>query len=129
MAGLTLHTRLRVKSDDSNTSEIVIDAVEWNPEKAAVIICDMWDTHFCISAAKRTDEMAPRVNKVIADVRKEGALIIHSPCGCMWPYANTPQRRRAEGAPHVDPPVKFGRSRWNGERESPTSGSMSFWPV
>ena len=53
MAGLTLNTRLRVKPDDGNTSETVIDAVEWTPEKAAVIICDMWDTHFCISAAKR----------------------------------------------------------------------------
>lgn len=118
MAGFTLKTRLRVKPDDSSsTSEVAIRTVEWNPEKAAVIICDMWDTHHCISAAKRTAEMAPRVNEVVTGIRKEGALIIHAPWGCMKFYDNTPQRRRAQEAPHVDAAVKFGWNGWDSYRE------------
>ncbi len=128
MAGFTLNTRSRVDPDDrSGASEIVVETIELAPERVAVVIIDMWDTHFCISAARRVGEMAPRMNEVITSAREEGALIIHSPCGCVplpgqdWgpPYSNTPQRRRAEVAPHVGPPVQFGWNRWNAERESP----------
>ncbi|MBT4498143.1 MAG: cysteine hydrolase family protein [Gemmatimonadetes bacterium] len=129
MAGFTLNTRSRVDPDDrSGASEIVVETIKLDPERVAVVIIDMWDTHFCISAAKRVDEMAPRMNEVITSARKEGALIIHSPCGCVplpgqdWgpPYSNTPQRRRAEAAPQLDPPIKFdGKEHWNAEHESP----------
>lgn len=48
MAGFALNTRIRAKPDDSmDTFEIATKIVEWNPAKAAVIICDMWDTHHC----------------------------------------------------------------------------------
>ena len=62
----------------------------------------MWDTHHCLSAAKRVVEMALHMNGVIAGLRGKGALIIHAPSDCMAFYAETPQRRRAQGAPHAD---------------------------
>jgi hypothetical protein len=36
--------------------------LDWEPARAAVIICDMWDTSCCIAAAKRVVEMAPHMN-------------------------------------------------------------------
>jgi len=118
MPGLTLNVRLRVKPDDSSTTyEISTKHVEWNPEKVAVIICDMWETHHCISTAERVGEMAPRMNEVIAGMRKSGSLIIHSPWSCMEFYDNTPQRRRAQDAPHVNVGVEFGGFHWNQARE------------
>ena len=121
MAGFSLRARSRVEySDGSDASEIVVETMQLDPKRVAVVICDMWDTHFCISAARRVDEMAPRMNEVIRAARTKGALIIHSPCGCMGPYDNTPQRRRAEAAPQIDPLIKFnGKDNWNAERESP----------
>ena len=99
--------------------------VEWHPEKAAVIVCDMWDAHHCISAAKRVVEMAPHMNEVICGIRGMGALIIHAPSGCMAFYAKTPQRKRAQEAPHADATVEF---KWNGldaSRESPLPSAIA----
>ncbi len=111
---VTLDTRLRVKCGDKGTSEIATKTVEWHPDKAAVIVCDMWDTHWCISAARRVREMAPWMNEAITVIRKGGALIIHAPSGCMGVYQDTSQRIRAQEAPHVDAAVTF---RWNGWKQ------------
>ncbi len=54
MAGFFLNTRSRVEPDDrSGASEIVVETMQLDPERVAVVICDMWDTHFCIAAARR----------------------------------------------------------------------------
>jgi len=108
MAGFTLDTRIRAKANGSaDTFGIATKTVEWDPAKAAVIICDMWDTHHCISTAERVAEMAPRMNEVIAGIRKGSALIIHAPSSCMGFYDKTPQRKRAEEAPFVEASVEF----------------------
>ena len=85
--------------------------------RAAVIICDMWDTHHCISAADRVAEMAPHMNNAISALREMGALIVHAPSGCMRFYDGTPQRLLAQSAPHADAGVEFGWNGWNPERE------------
>jgi len=71
---------------------------DWDNARIAVVICDMWDTTQCVSAARRVAEMAPRVNKVAARLRRDGALIVHAPGGCMDYYAGTPARERAAGS-------------------------------
>jgi len=63
----------------------------------AVIICDMWDKHHCVSAARRVAELAPRMNAVVADLRASGALIIHAPADCAAFYVDSSARRRALG--------------------------------
>ncbi len=75
---------------------------KWDPAKTAFVICDMWDDHYCRNAARRVSEMAPRMNEVINAARKQGALIIHSPSGCMKVYEDTPQRKLAMSAPKVE---------------------------
>lgn len=74
----------------------------WDAGKTAVVICDMWNDHYCRNAARRVAEMAPRMNEVITEARSRGALIIHCPSGCMEFYENTPQRKRAQEAPVVE---------------------------
>ena len=52
---LMLHTRSRVveSATKSAAKETVKEAtVEWNPKKTALIICDMWDNHWCKGAAR-----------------------------------------------------------------------------
>jgi len=71
----------------------------WEAKKTAVIICDMWDLHHCKRAVDRVQEMAPRMNEVVARAREKGVLIIHAPSSCMAPYENTPMRQRAKSAP------------------------------
>ena len=45
---------------------------ELNPAKTAVIVCDMWDKHWCGGANKRVGEMVPRMNKVLDAARRNG---------------------------------------------------------
>ena len=46
--------------------------VEWTAAETAVIICDMWNGHYCLLAAQRVDAMAPRMNRVITAARAHG---------------------------------------------------------
>jgi type 1 glutamine amidotransferase/nicotinamidase-related amidase len=90
--------------------EVVEKPAEWDPAKVALIICDMWDKHHCDNATRRTGELAPRVNELAKSLRAKGALIIHAPSDTMKFYEGTPQRRRAQEAPKVAPPVEVDRT-------------------
>lgn len=73
----------------------------WDLSKTAVIICDMWDKHHCKVATRRVAELAPRVQQVVAQLRSEGAHVVHCPSETMDFYRNYPQRKRAIRAPKV----------------------------
>jgi nicotinamidase-related amidase len=107
---LKLQTRRQMetapKSGEWNTEE---KAVEWEPKKTAIIICDMWDKHWCKGATERVAEMAPRMNEVVKAARAKGVLIIHSPSDTMKFYEGTPERKRAQDAPVATPPVPLQR--------------------
>jgi len=66
---------------------------EWNPSETAIIICDMWDTHWCKGAAARVAEMAPFMNNVVSIARDRGVMIVHAPSDCMAFYKNHPARK------------------------------------
>jgi type 1 glutamine amidotransferase/nicotinamidase-related amidase len=99
---------------------------DWNPAETAMIICDMWNEHWCKGATARVAEMAPRMNEVLKAARFHGVTIIHAPSSCMAPYENTPARERAKQ--YNDPEVaKFlNGEAWNrglpSEKEKP-------WPI
>src|SRR5262245_28333406 len=61
-------------------------AVEWDVAKTAIIVCDMWDGHYCKSAAQRVKEMVPRMNRVLTAARSHGVMIVHAPSGTMNVY-------------------------------------------
>ena len=66
----------------------------YNPRLTALIICDMWDRHWCAGASARVDEMAPVLNELACVMRDSGALVIHSPSDTMDFYAGYPARLR-----------------------------------
>ncbi len=79
--------------------------VKWDPSRTAAIICDMWDMHWSRNATARVEEMAPRVNDVVKELRRRGVLIIHCPSDTMKYYEGTPGRRLAQSAPPVEMPI------------------------
>ena len=79
--------------------------MRWKHAETAIIICDMWDNHYCQNAARRVKAMAPRMNQVLEGARLAGITIIHAPSGTMDVYAGTPQRMRLMKAQKVTPPV------------------------
>ncbi len=119
-AGLSLYQRSRVEtSEGSGRFEPVYKTVDWDPKKTAIIVCDMWDDHYCRGAADRVTEMAPRMNEVLIAARKRGVLIIHSPSGTLDVYKDTPQRKLAQQAPKVDGKAPNGWYKLDPKREAP----------
>src|SRR5437879_4843550 len=73
---LELHTRSRVETVKGSDEFVVVEkAQQWDPRKTAIVICDMWDQHWCKGATARVAEMAPRMNEVIKEARKRGVFI------------------------------------------------------
>ena len=113
---LVLHTRSRVvqNSDGAAVKEETVEkVVEWNPQQTALVICDMWDNHWCKGAAQRVEELAGPMNKVVQETRKRGVLIIHAPSTTVDFYKETPQRKRAQAAKFIKTPVALSTvERW-----------------
>lgn len=107
-ADLTLHTRRQVDRGNGNFSPVEKD-VTWDATKTAIVICDMWNQHWCKGATERVTEMAPRMNEVIKKARAQGVFIIHAPSETMKFYEGTPARKRAQAAPKVAPVVPLQR--------------------
>ena len=70
----------------------------------AIIICDMWDKHWCDGATKRCGALAKKMEPVLAAARAKGIQIIHAPSETMSFYKDTPQRRRLMMAPALELP-------------------------
>ena len=85
---------------------------DWDPARSAVVVCDMWEAHHCVSAMRRVVEMAPHMNGVLTDLRMEGALIVHAPADCMPFYHDAPARQRAVLAPRADAPAHIDWCDW-----------------
>ena len=100
---LSLHLRRLVETESHSDQWRVVEVVtNWNPCATAVVICDMWNQHWCQGATARVAEMAPRMNQVISELRRRGVLIIHCPSDTMDFYRNAPGRKLAQDAPKVD---------------------------
>ncbi len=91
----------------------VLTTVKWEAQKTALVICDMWDRHWCKGAEERVAEMAPAMNSLVETARELGVQIVHAPSTCVDFYKETPQRKRAMNAPFAKAPVKLStRERW-----------------
>jgi nicotinamidase-related amidase len=99
----------------------------WLAAETAIIICDMWDDHTCKGAARRVAEMAPKVDAFVAKARDRGVLIVHAPSDVMKFYADTPQRKRAQEAAKVTPPVPIRTRELIPEREGSLPIDDSDW--
>ena len=97
---LVLVTRSRTPlADDTGRFRVVQSKVQWNPKQTAIIICDMWNQHWCKGATERVSELAPYMNEAVSKARNKGVLIIHAPSGTTEAYADHPARKRAQDAP------------------------------
>jgi nicotinamidase-related amidase len=101
---LSLHARSQETPEGDRKMQFKLTnrVLEWEPKETAIVVCDMWDRHWCKGATRRVAEMAPRMNEVISEGRKRGVLIIHCPSGCMDFYKDTPMRKLAQQAPTVE---------------------------
>ncbi len=114
---LTLRARMRepeASRAPAGEKAFVVEEklVEWKPTETAIIICDMWNEHWCKGATRRVGELAPVMNRTVAAARAKGVFIIHAPSSCMNTYKDHPARKRAQFAPKAattDPNARKAR--------------------
>jgi len=102
-AMMLLHTRSQATLDEGTLEEQQATQ-SWNASETAIIICDMWDKHWCDSATQRVAAMAPKLNEMIRAARSKGVTIVHAPSGTIDFYKDHPARKRVLAAPHAKPP-------------------------
>lgn len=101
---------------------IANDIQEWNPNETAIIICDMWDHHWCAGASSRVAEMAPQINNVISIARAKGVLIVHAPSDCMAFYKDHPARKLGQKYKSRKAAGLISGEKLGSEKEA-------FWPI
>eukprot|EP00913_Durusdinium_trenchii_P035335 g33065.t1 len=109
---MKFHLRSRVETaKGSGKVKAVTRVAEWETAKTVIIICDMWNGHYCKSSAQRVDAMAPKMNRVITAARNHGVMIIHAPSGTLShpEYNSSPYRKRMQQARKFEPPIKLKR--------------------
>ncbi|MDE0104021.1 MAG: isochorismatase family protein [Bryobacterales bacterium] len=101
----TLRLLARSRTTTGDTVQPVVRSLLWRASRTAIIVCDMWDDHYCKSSVSRLEAMIPEMNRVLDGARSLGVSVIHAPSGTMDFYAGTSQRAAVRTAPYADPPV------------------------
>src|SRR5262245_42972963 len=70
---LTLHLRAQIEQEPGKWKALETRR-QVSPSNAAIVICDMWDRHWCKSATRRCEEIAKRMEPVIDAARTKGVL-------------------------------------------------------
>jgi nicotinamidase-related amidase len=112
LSSLDLVLRTQVLSRDTGGYSYwrtVERQVSWAPAETALVLCDVWDDHWCRGAVERLEAMLPRMDEVVCSAREAGVQIVHAPSETMDFYAASPARRRMEEVPAVEPPAPLER--------------------
>jgi hypothetical protein len=96
---------------------------------AALIVCDMWNDHWCKSTARRVTEMAGPMNDMLKIARAKGVFFIHAPSSVTDFYKETPARKLAQSAPFATTPMpRATTERWGTTRTDFMVGHVEkFW--
>src|SRR4051812_44941857 len=90
---LDLRSRVELFRGSDHWQEVHVN-YPFDPHKSAVIVCDMWDRHWCSGANARVAALVRKLEPVLEAARRSGMVIVHAPSETMAFYANTPQRQR-----------------------------------
>jgi nicotinamidase-related amidase len=100
---LTLRSRMQPFKGADEWQEVTVRA-DFNPKETAIVICDMWDKHWCPSATRRCGEIAKKMEPVVKAARNKGVLIIHAPSDTMDFYKDSPARKRLQAVKKIPVP-------------------------
>ncbi len=67
-------------------------------DKTVLLICDVWDTHWCADLRRRTESLAGRINDFTKIVRQLGGRVLHCPSETVDSYYGDWAQRKAMGS-------------------------------
>jgi nicotinamidase-related amidase len=100
---LRLRTRVEAFKGSGIWDEVQFEK-EFPIAGTGLLICDMWDNHWCSGAAQRVNALVKAMDPVVGQARAGGIQIIHAPSEVMPFYKDYPQRQRMLAMPQVSPP-------------------------
>jgi nicotinamidase-related amidase len=106
---LTLRSRVELFRGSDRWNEVNVD-FHFDPVKSALIVCDMWDKHWCTGANVRVAALVKKLEPVLETARSKGMIIVHAPSETMPFYASAPQRQRMLSLPAFAPPKELSIS-------------------
>ena len=102
---LRLKLRTRVETFKGSGEWDEVNLVKEVPvAEVAIIVCDMWDKHWCRGATERVGGLVVKMAPFIESARRRGIQIIHAPSETMPFYKDAPQRKLLLALPKIDPP-------------------------
>lgn len=116
---LNLRSRKIAKEDDLAIWQIHEVQKQVPAGQTALILCDVWDTHWCRGARERLNQMIPRMDDTVRHARDRGVHIVHAPSNTLDFYKGHPARARIldlpevptpPDLPHPDPPMPVDAS-------------------
>ena len=75
--------------------ETILTPTALEPDKTAIVIIDMWNSHWCMTASERVSAMVPRMNAVLQAARELGMQVIWNPSDVVSAYSGYPQYEKA----------------------------------
>ena len=78
---------------------LVKEAATLDPARTAVVVVDMWDTHWCKTLAARAAALVGRMNGTLDAARRLGMPVVFMPSDTMAFYQAHPRRRAAAALP------------------------------
>jgi nicotinamidase-related amidase len=93
-----------VQKYDTVTDRFITEQMALNPEKTAIIVIDMWNFHWCMTASERVSAMAPRMNGTLAVARELGMQVVWNPSDVVTAYSGYPQYENAVAVKHRQAP-------------------------
>ena len=100
---------LSTAADAGGRQEWLVSAnvASWVPSETAVVVVDMWDTHWCKSDVTRIQQIAVPMNATLAAARELGIHVIFAPSDVTSYYAATAVRHRTLALPNATlPPTR-----------------------
>lgn len=89
---VALKVRTREQKTEGGTWTEKHETRPLSPAKTAIIVCDMWDRHWCQGANVRVGKLVPRMNALLDAARRHKMMVIHAPSETMDFYKEHPSR-------------------------------------
>jgi nicotinamidase-related amidase len=87
-----MHFEMRLRTrEHGRASE---QACATDGSRTGLLICDMWNAHWCRCAQERMHRLASKIDLTAQRARSLGLQVIHAPSGTMPFYRNYPERRQ-----------------------------------
>ena len=86
---------LSLQTRDPQNGVVITTPTKIDPAKLGVVVVDIWNWHWCKTAAARVDAFVPRMNVCLDELRGMGATVFLCPTDVVDAYVGTPQRERA----------------------------------